>query len=319
VRTIVIGAGMAGLTAAAHLASSGHDVTVLDKGAVPGGRLATGELAGAVCDEGAQFFTARTEAFAAAVERWRADGLVYEWCRGFSTVDGFPRYAATGGMGRLASELGGGLDVRLDTMAFAVRPGAGAAGWGVTLADGELMDADALVITCPVPQAASLLISAEVTVPEVLRALEYDRTIAVTAALDGAGAVAAPGGLQQPDDTFSFVADNQAKGISTVPALTLHANAEWSLAHWDVDRVVLADDLLAAAENYVAGRAVLARRVRRWRFATPQIPWPDPCLIVSERPPVLLAGDAFAGPRVEGAFTSGRAAATALVEGFSLS
>jgi predicted NAD/FAD-dependent oxidoreductase len=317
VRTIVIGAGMAGLTAAAHLVSSGHDVTVVEKGAVPGGRLATGELAGAVCDEGAQFFTARTEAFTAAVDAWRAEGLVYEWCRGFATVDGFPRYAARGGMRDLAAHLAGALDLRLDTMAFAVRPGDG--GWRVTLADGDVMPADALVLTCPVPQSASLLISAEVTVPDVLRALEYDRTIAVIAALDGPSAVAAPGGLQQPDDTFSFVADSQTKGVSAVPALTLHANAEWSLAHWDDDRVALADDLIAAAGPYVGGRAVLARRVRRWRFATPQIPWPEPCLVVSERPPVVLAGDAFAGPRVEGAFTSGRAAATALVEGFSRS
>ncbi len=314
-RTIVIGAGMSGLTAAAHLASSGHDVTVLEKGAVPGGRLATGEVAGAVCDEGAQFFTARTEAFAAAVDAWSADGLVYEWCRGFSTLDGFPRYAARGGMGGLVTHLAAGLDVRLDTMAFAVRPGAGGVGWRVTLADGDVMLADALVLTCPVPQSASLLISAEVTVPEVLRALEYDRTIAVTAALDGPPAVAAPGGLQQPDGTFSFVADNQAKGLSAVPALTLHAAAEWSLAHWDDDRDRLADGLIAAADPYVGGRAVLARRVRRWRFATPRVAWPEPCLVVNERPPVVLAGDAFAGPRVEGAFTSGRAAAAILVDG----
>jgi predicted NAD/FAD-dependent oxidoreductase len=120
--------------------------------------------------------------------------------------------------------------------------------------------------------------------------------------------------LPQPDDTFSFIADNQAKGISAVPALTLHANADWSLAHWDDDRSLLADQLIAAAGRFVDGRAVVARRVRRWRFATPQAPWPEPCLVVSERPPVVLAGDAFAGPRVEGAFTSGRAAAAALVE-----
>ena len=66
--TIVIGAGMAGLTAAAHLASSGHDVTVVEKGTVPGGRLASESSAGAVCDEGAEFFTACTEAFTAAVD-----------------------------------------------------------------------------------------------------------------------------------------------------------------------------------------------------------------------------------------------------------
>jgi renalase len=314
VRTLVIGAGMAGLTAASHLASSGQDVTVLDKGAVPGGRLATSHLGGATCDEGAQFFTTRSDAFRAGVETWRAAGVVHEWCRGFATVDGFPRYAATGGMARLAAHLARGLDVRLGTMAFAVRRGEG--GWLVTLADGAVMAADALVLTCPVPQAASLLISADVAVPDVLRALEYDRTIALTVALDGSPAVPEPGGVQHPDGILSFVADNQAKGISAAPALTIHAAADWSLAHWDDDRESLADALVSAAAPFVSGRSVLARRVRRWRFATPQIPWPEPCLLVSERPPVVLAGDAFAGPRVEGAFTSGRAAA-ALVEGFS--
>ena len=213
--------------------------------------------------------------------------------RGFASVDGFPRYAAHRGMAGLAAHLATGLDVRLDTMAFAVRPGEG--GWRVTLTDGAVMVADALVLTCPVPQSASLLISAEVTVPEVLRALEYDRTIAVTLALDGPPAVPAPGGLQQPDETFSFVADNLAKGISAVPALTLHANTEWSLGHWDDDRDAIADALIAAASRFVDGRSVVARRVRRWRFATPQVPWPEPCLTVSERPPVVLAGDAFAG------------------------
>jgi hypothetical protein len=176
------------------------------------------------------------------------------------------------------------------------------------------MAADALVLTCPVPQAASLLISADVAVPDVLRALEYDRTIALTLALDGPPAVPEPGAVQQPDGILSFVADNQAKGISAVPALTIHAGAEWSHSHWDDGRESLADALVAAAAGFVAGRSVLTRRVRRWRFATPQIPWPEPCLIVSERPPVVLAGDAFAGPRVEGAFTSGQAAARALLE-----
>ena len=58
---------MAGLTAARCLLRAGCDVAVLDDGRSPGGRLATRELAGgARADSGAQFFTIRSELFAAA-------------------------------------------------------------------------------------------------------------------------------------------------------------------------------------------------------------------------------------------------------------
>ncbi|HEY4897356.1 MAG TPA: FAD/NAD(P)-binding protein [Solirubrobacteraceae bacterium] len=52
-RVAVIGAGVAGLTAAARLAEQGLAVTVLDQGRRPGGHLATRELAGARADHGA--------------------------------------------------------------------------------------------------------------------------------------------------------------------------------------------------------------------------------------------------------------------------
>ena len=54
-------------------------------------------------------------------------------------------------------------------------------------------------------------------------------------------------------------------------------------------------------------------QVKRWRFATPRTIWPEPCWVASGTDPLALAGDAFAGPRVEGAVLSGLAAADALL------
>jgi predicted NAD/FAD-dependent oxidoreductase len=53
VRIVVVGAGLAGLTAARSLVAGGHDVLVLDKGRSPGGRMATRRIGGATFDHGA--------------------------------------------------------------------------------------------------------------------------------------------------------------------------------------------------------------------------------------------------------------------------
>jgi renalase len=312
-QVVVVGAGLSGLVAARRLTHAGCDVTVLDKGAVPGGRLATRRLDGATLDTGAQFFTIRSDAFAALAAEWLAAGVVYEWNRGFGDpADGHPRYAAHGGMAALAAHLAAGLDVRTTTMVFAVRAGPGR--WDVALDDGAALSADALVLTCPVPQSASLLITADAEIPAELRRLEYDRTIALLVALDGPSAVPPPGGHQAGEGTFSFVADNHRKGVSTVPALTLHAHPAVSAEHWDDDANALEAWLLDAARPWFGSSAAVATRVERWRFATPRHVWPDPCWVAAAGPaPVVMAGDAFAGPKVEGAALSGLAAAAALV------
>jgi len=100
---------MAGLTAARLIADAGQVVTVLDKGRRAGGRMATRELTGgAFADYGAQFFTVRSEAFAVVVARWLDDGTAREWCRGFPSDDGHPRYVGSDGLQLAAAEFGTG-------------------------------------------------------------------------------------------------------------------------------------------------------------------------------------------------------------------
>lgn len=311
---VVVGAGVAGLVAAGRLAEAGRAVVLLDKGRSPGGRLATRRIGGATLDHGAQFFTVRTDELGRRVRVWEREGAVFEWCRGFSGDggDGHPRYVVRGGMNALAKRLAAGLAVRCGTLVFAVRPGPGR--WDVTLDTGEVVAADALIVTCPVPQTFALLVTAEVEVPADLATLDYDRTLALLAVLDRPPAVPAPGGVQAPNPDVTFVADHGAKGISAVPALTLHAAADWSLARWDDDRDHVHADLRTLAGPWLGGAGIIESQVKRWRFATPQRTWPQPCHTIDGGPaPLVLAGDAFAGPRVEGAFTSGLAAAEAVL------
>lgn len=311
-RIVIVGAGLAGLTAAHRLVAGGHEVTLLDKGRSPGGRLATRRLSGAHLDHGAQFFTVRSPQFQKSIESLLERGIVREWCRGFGPTDGHPRYVVDGGMNALAKHLAGGLDVRCEQMVFALRPAQEAAGWTVVVDDASEHPADAVIVTCPVPQAVSLLITAEIEVPMALMRLDYDRTLSLLAVLDRSPGLPAPGGLQSPDDTFSFIGDHAARGISAVPALTFHANPAWSLARWDDPPDETHAALRRAAAPWLGGATIVESNLKRWRFATPTTIWPDACWRADTVAPMVMAGDAFAGPRVEGAYLSGLAAADAV-------
>jgi renalase len=314
-RVVVVGAGICGLVAARRLVDSGAVVIVVDKGRSPGGRLATRRIGDATLDHGAQFFTVRTPAFQHQVDDWTDRGLVSVWSHGFGSNDGHPRHAATAGMNSLAKDLALGLDVRCSTMAFAIRPPErehATPAWDVVIDDGTVHSADAVIVTTPLPQAFALLADSGIALDDSLMRTDYDRTIALLATLDSAPSIPAPGGLPAPSPDVSFVADNAAKGVSAAPAITLHASAVWSESHWDDDRGRLLVGLTELATPWLGTAGVIDAQVKKWRFATPRSSWPDPCW-VAEGGTIVLAGDAFDGPRVEAAHNSGLAAAHALM------
>jgi renalase len=321
---IVVGAGMAGLTAAHALVDADRTVIILDKGRSVGGRLATRRMAGARLDHGAQFFTVRTPAFAARVADWERRGLAHVWCHGFgagsgdttspsatAAGDGHPRWVGTFGMNALAKDLATGLDVRVDHRVFSTERTDDV--WTVTCDDASTFTADALVLTAPVAQSFSMVFETVEDLPRAVFDADYDRTLGLLAVLDRPSAVPAPGGVQRPSPEIAWVADNAAKGISEVPALTVHASPDWSEQHWDTPEDEVHALLLELSAGWIGDATVVDSQVKRWRFATPRHPWPDQCW-VSQKHRLVLAGDAFAGPRVEGAHTSGLVAATTVTE-----
>jgi predicted NAD/FAD-dependent oxidoreductase len=175
--------------------------------------------------------------------------------------------------------------------------------------------ADAVILTSPVPQTSSLLMGSGLVPPDGARWLGYDEVIALLVVLDRPSAVPTPGGVQDADETFSFIGDNEAKGISPVPAVTFHVRAALSHDRWNDDPAGVHADLLIAARPWLGAAHVVESQVKRWRFAAPTAPWPEPCVVMTgaRGGPVVMAGDAFGGPKVEGAYRSGLASATAVI------
>jgi hypothetical protein len=131
----------------------------------------------------------------------------------------------------------------------------------------------------------------------------------MVAVLDREPAVPAPGGVQFADGAVSWLTDNVTKGVSRAPTVTVHASAAWSAAHDGEDRDELAAALLEQARPWLGSARPDAVVLRRWRYARPRHPHERRAVAICADPPLVLAGDAFRGPKVEGAVLSGLAAA----------
>lgn len=311
---LIVGAGMAGLTAASGLQQTGHNVLVIDKGRGVGGRLASRRIGLATFDYGAQFMTAKDPRFAAAIDQWLKMRVVEEWYRTPAEgSEGHPRWRGTPTMNAVAKYLARNLNLLLEKRIVSLRRDPG--GWVAALDSGETVFASAVVLTPPVPQSLALLDLGEVDLPPATRArlesIEYERCLAVMAVLNGPARIPPPGGLAPTAGSIAWIADNQLKGVSATPAVTIHASAAFSLEHWDHDRKESGQELLRAAQAWLDSD-VTEFQVHGWRYSKPIRVEQSACLILHESPRLLLVGDAFAGPRVEGAALSGWGAADTL-------
>lgn len=316
---LVIGAGIAGLTAARMLTQKGYDSLVLDKGRGVGGRLATRRIGKGRFDHGAQYFTARDAKFLRWLREWEDAGVVNAWSNGFPTPhlpagEGHARYRSAAGMTAIAKYLAQDLKVRLQTQVMDVTREHGR--WLAHTDDGVVFEGQALLLTPPLPQSIALLDAGkfELSARERrdLKRIEYDRCLALMVLFAGPSRLPSPGGLRFPGGAIAWIGDNYQKGVSPDEyAVTIHASPAYSRRRWDDDAEEIAAELLERGANWLHPEMV-EWQLHRWRYARPTSIYAKPLLLVDGEAPLALAGDAFGGPRVEGAALSGDAAAAAL-------
>ena len=335
----IVGAGIAGLAAAGELVRAGRQVVVLEKSRGIGGRMATRRIGGATCDHGAQFFTVRGAEFGGIVTAAESAGAVRPWCEGFgrsgsigaevaTAADGHSRWRGVRGMTDLPKRLVEQLPadrcrIRTGVRATSIGSTGGrvhiAVDAGVEAAVPEVVEAAAAIVTSPVPQSLDLfaaggLLAAEGgiagDVRRQLAAVGYDPCFALMLVRDRPSLVPPPGAIQCESGPVTWIADNMQKGISAVPALTVHASGEFSRRHFDDPADEVATMLVDLVRPWIDGdpsTAIVERSLHRWKFALPTTIIPAPTVTVLDVPPIACCGDAFGGPRVEGATVSGLA------------
>lgn len=223
-------------------------------------------------------------------------------------------------MAAVPESLGRSLDIRLASRVMGIA--VVGTRWSTHIEGGTRITSDSLLLTAPVAQALQLLDAGGTIltsdVRDELAAIRYEKCIAVLAVLEGHSVVPEPGGLAPAGSAIAWIGDNRQKGISEASALTIHATASFSETHWEDDRHRTGQELLAAATPWL-GSKIVEFEVHRWCYSRPvhragrrfleTRPDAGRSPTGGMGPLLVFAGDAFGGPRVEGAFLSGRAAA----------
>ena len=327
----IIGAGIAGITAARTLANAGHHVQVFEKSRGPGGRMSTRDSNFGTFDHGAQYFTVRDPRFSLAIQAvpgtteicrpWSANavrvldplGHVFEAARASKEA----HFVAKPGMNALvrhwAEPLGKAIHnntqiTRLERVAKGL--------WTLHTDDHKFAGFDHVLLAIPSVHAANLL---KASGKEAADAQWLKAVNAVDVAPCWTLMLAFPNATQPNlhigpqwnaarsiHHRIAWLARESSKpGRGKVERWTVQASAAWSTEHInDTDSRVQAKLLRAFAELTGIRAEPAHTQVHRWLYAKTITP-----LGVSHQynPANGLGtcGDWHLGHRVEDAFVSG--------------
>lgn len=337
-RVAVIGAGMAGATCARRLSDAGAEVHLFEKSRGVGGRMATRRIrwtdeAGvehdAAFDHGAPGFSVRSAAFAKFLDRAVQDDGLLRWNPemaggSFVPLDGFESWVPSPDMPALCRRLTHALPIRFSQAidALDLQP----EGWRVQ-SSGEALGRhfSHVVLAMPPSQAAELLAPHR---RDWAQRARQRRMLPCWTLIGVADRPVAPPSWDVAwplNGPLAWIIRNECKPGRAWSRRQLHwvahAHAAWSETHLDAPADAVHAALLSALGDFLAQVPTWRfSQVHRWRYASVARPdasalapfWFDPGLGLG------VCGDFLGGAGVEGAWSSGDALATCVLQACDL-
>ncbi len=316
-RIAIIGAGLSGLVTANALAAD-HSVVVFDKSRGTGGRMATRYAGRYEFDHGAQFFTARTDAFAAECRRMLEAGVIGIWQAEFRDFRGadivaerrwgadYRHYVGTPRMNTIGKCLDRDINLRLETEINSIRWDHGR--WSLfDASDDKLGDFDWLVLALPAPQAATLVPADEgfsKRCADVEMRACYAMMLGFSKPLPISWHAA-----HVRDADISWISVNSSKpGRPGSECIVVHSTNAWADSNIDAPSDVVQQHLLAEFRRVSGVNPTAAEFVatHRWRYANVAPQSAEACY-VDENRQLAACGDWFIHGRIEAAHSSAAA------------
>ncbi len=319
----IIGAGMAGLTAANQLKHQSK-VTLFDKSRGMGGRMSTRYAEPYEFDHGAQYFTCKTNKFRGAVLEAISAGHAAPWMGrarylkedGLVQDTGADRFVSIPRMNSWAKAMGENLDIRLD--AKIVKIGRDDAHWVLSFEGGAREGGFThVILAVPAPQAIALLPA---------NAREFSRAHAAKmracfALMVGLESLPDLGWetLRSHYPQAAWIAVNSAKPgrpDGSAPCLVIHSGPDWSDAYAEASRDWVQAQMEAASSK-LCGIDISAaphRVLHRWLYASGGLESESAAAPYDPMMKIGLCGDWLKGGRVEGAYLSGVETAEAVLK-----
>lgn len=328
----IIGAGLAGLTAARQCQAQGHQVTVYEKSRGVSGRMCTRQTEFGGFDFGAQYFTASSDRFKKEVNDWRKLGWIAAWDSKLVTLDhgkhsadaaskkGTPRFVPIPGMNALGQQLAHGLDVRLEQQVQAIV--SHGEQWILSVKSDEIPVAasagpfDAIIVAIPAEQAAVLL-KHHPRLAKPVASVHMQPCWALMLAFQNPLNLPYDGAWVNNSRLAWIARDTSKPEHRAGERWVCHASAVWSVEHLEDDHERVKEKLSKAFHEATGSPVQAIHAVaHRWRFSLADKPLPQSHLWDAQTK-IGVCGDWFAaglegGGRVENSFLSALAVAKEL-------
>lgn len=295
---LIIGAGMTAISAALTFKEFGMTALCLDKGRGYGGRMATRRISGNHFDHGAQYIQPSPR-FLNWLKEHTSEETLLDW----NFTSSKKVYAAKQGMNHLAKELSQQIEVLLNSKVVHIEQKNSI--WHLKDENNQVYTSKRLLVTAPLPQTLELLQKNNIHIEDTdLSSITYRPCIVLMMTAHEVHNLPESGAMFIKNPILEWVCDNKSKGLNSLQrSMTVHCTEEFSKDKYDLSDEKIFELIYSEFSRYfpnVPGE----HEIKKWKYSSPLKHFKS-LYYRSTFPGLYLAGDAFGGNSLDGAFRSG--------------